>query len=219
MEPSLNLKGAADYFRERALAGSYKPFPYSGLWIFSGPQGSGKTLLAMHLLQQMKKEYPDVEIVSNISVFGLPCTPFRGIQDFELYNNGDKGIIFLIDEIQTIWSSLQSKNMPESTLTVWSQNRKNRRVILATSQRYTRVAKGIREQCKVNYECRPPFACFYSYRMVDATLYDDAGKYIGEDKPRWSIYIPRVEVMRMYNSLEVVHGKEFDNGMKGKDEK
>lgn len=204
INPKVNITGVADTMRELSLKGDRKQFPYQGIWLFTGCQGSGKTLLMMHLVSQMHEQYPDALIVSNISIFGLPCIPYLGIDDFDKYNNGEKGIIFIIDEIHTLFSSLQSANMPESTLTVWSQNRKNRRVILGTSQRFTRVAKGIREQTLYNYECARPFFCLYRYRVLEADLYDDQGKYVGEKPPRWSFYVPRVNVMRMYNTLEVV---------------
>lgn len=208
LTPELNLKGSADVLREFDLKRDRKQFPYQGLWLFTGCQGSGKTLLMMHLVAKMHEEYPEALIVSNISIFGLPCIPYTGVEDFERYNNGEKGIIFIIDEIHTLFSSLQSAKMPESTLTVWSQNRKNRRVILGTSQRFTRVAKGIREQTLYNYECSRPLLCFYRYRVLEADLYDDNGRYIGEKPPSWSWYVPRVTVMRMYNTLEVVRRTE-----------
>lgn len=180
-------------------------FPYSGIWLFTGSQGSGKTLLLMHCAKQILEEYPKAILVSNISIYGTPSYVYRGIGDFETYNNGADGTIFLIDEIHTLFSSLQSAKMPESTLTVWSQNRKNRRVILGTSQRFTRVAKGIREQTTYNYECcHPLFGRIFSYRIKNGDEYDDAGKYIGEEEPRRFFYIPKVSVMRMYNTLEVV---------------
>lgn len=204
MEPIKNIKGIPDTMRELDLKRDRKQFPYQGLWLFTGCQGSGKTLLMMHLVAQIHEDFPEALIISNISIFGLPCIPYTGIEDFDRYNNGEKGIIFIIDEIHTLFSSLQSARMPESTLTVWSQNRKNRRVILGTSQRFTRVAKGIREQTLYNYECSKPMLCFYRYRILDADLYDDNGKYTGEKPPSWSWYVPRVNVMRMYNTLEVV---------------
>lgn len=210
-EPEMNIMGMGDTIRELALKTQRRQFPYQGLWLFTGSQGSGKTLLMMHLVAQMHKEYPDALIVSNISIFGLPCVPYTGIKDFYKYQNGEKGVIYIIDEIHTLFSSLQSAKMPESTLTVWSQNRKNRRVILGTSQRFTRVAKGIREQTMYNYECTRPILCFYRYRVLEADLYDDNGRYIGEKPPSWSWYVPQVSVMRMYNTLEVVRRTNDDN--------
>lgn len=199
----LNLEGLMALDRELQVKKGNE-FGYAGIWLFTGAQGSGKTLLLMHTLRQMMMEFPDAIVVSNISIYGVPSYVYKGIEDFDKYNNGAKGTIFVIDEIHTLFSSLQSANMPESTLTVWSQNRKNRRVILGTSQRFTRVAKGIREQTTYNYECtRPIFNRLYSYRIKEGDQYDDSGKYIGEETQRYW-YIPKVSVMRMYNTLEVV---------------
>ena len=159
----------------------------------------------MHMVQDILKQCPDCMIVSNINIFGVPCVPYRGIDDFEKYNNGQKGIIFVIDEIHILFNALESKNMPLSTMQVWAQNRKNRRLILGTSQRFTRVAKGVREQTTWNYECtRPLLNLLYSYRVYDGGNYDDKGNYIGE-QPRRQFYFPRVSAMRMYNTLEVVN--------------
>lgn len=204
--PDLNLKGLPDAIRERLYSGKKKDFCYQGIWIFSGSQGSGKTLLLMESVKQMHDEFPDAIIISNISVFGVPCIPYRGIQDFKLYNNGSKGLIFIIDEIQTLYSSLESVKMPVTDLTVWSQNRKNRRVILGTSQRFTRVSKGIREQCTYNYECRRFLGGFINrYRVLEGDNYDDNGRYIGEKEPRYHFYIPHVSVMRMYDTHQCVY--------------
>ena len=167
-----------------------------------------KTLLLMHCVKEIIEEYPKALIVSNISIFGVPCIPYQGIEDFEKYHNGADGIIFIIDEIHILFNSLESKGMPLSTMQVWAQNRKNRRLILGTSQRFNRIAKGIREQTTWNYECRKPlFNWLYSYRIFDGSNYDDMGKYIIEDErdiPKRNFYIPNVSVMRMYNTLEIV---------------
>ncbi len=212
MEHKLNLKGIPDYYRIRQITGKEDAFPYQGIWIFTGSQGAGKTLNMMQCVLEMYEQYPKALIVSNISIFGLPCLPYKGIEDFEKYKNGDDGVIFVVDEIHTIWNSIESKNMPPSTLKIWSQNRKNRRVILGTSQRYTRVAKGLREQAYLHIETRKPILCFYRYSVVDATLYDDNGNYIGERPPRWSFYVPRYRAMLSYNTMEVVNAVG-DNGM------
>lgn len=197
-----NLSGVSQELQLKAET----QFPYSGIWLFTGAQGSGKTLLMMHCLKQMMQEYPKAVCVSNISIYGTPSYVYHGIEDFDNYQNGADGLIYVIDEIHTLFSSLQSAKMPESTLTVWSQNRKNRRVILGTSQRFTRVAKGIREQTMFNYECcHPLFGKFFSYRIKQGDDYDDNGRYIGEKEPNRMWYIPKVSVMRMYNTLEVVH--------------
>lgn len=183
-------------------------FPYSGLWLFAGAQGHGKTLTLMQVLREMYKQYPDILIISNISIFGLPCTPYQGVEDFEKYDNGDKGIVYVIDEIHTLFNSLESKNMPLSTVQVWCQNRKNRRVILGTSQRFNRVAKPIREQTKLLYQCYPPLFSFRRYRVFDASLFDDKGEYTGPSE-RMVFYVPSWDTMTGYNTLEVVKRSEY----------
>lgn len=206
MQPPLNLKGIGELFAENTLKND-SGFQYSGLWTFSGSQGSGKTLLMMHLLKQVLDLSPNAIVVSNISIYGIPSYVYTGIDDFDKYNNGADGAIFVIDEIHTLFNSLESKGMPLSTMQVWCQNRKNRRLILGTSQRFTRVSKGIREQTTFNYECKKGIAgLLYSYRVLDGSEYDDNGLYLG-DEPKRHFYIPNVSVMRMYNTLEVVKRK------------
>lgn len=203
MEPDIGFSGILDVIAENSLK-EKDPFPYAGMWLFSGSQGSGKTLLMMHLLKQIHEQCPDCMIVSNISIYGVPSIPYSGVGDFDKYNNGANGIVFLIDEIHTLFNSLESAKMPLSTVTVWCQNRKNRRLILGTSQRFKRIAKGVREQATWNYDCRKLIKPFlYSYAVYDGSMYDDDGNYI-EEEPKRHFYVPKVSVMRMYNTLEVV---------------
>jgi len=208
MQAPMNLRGAFETLAENTLK-TNDGFQYAGLWCFSGSQGSGKTLLMMHLLKQVLEDSPNAIVVSNISIYGVPSYPYTGIEDFEKYLNGRDGVIFVIDEIHTLFNSLESKNMPLSQMQVWCQNRKNRRLILGTSQRFNRVAKGVREQTTWNYECRKGLAgLLYSYRVFDGSCYDDSGNYI-EEEPKREFYIPNVSVMRMYNTLEVVKREEY----------
>lgn len=207
-QPDLNITGVFDTLAENTLK-TRDPFPYAGMWLFSGSQGSGKTLLMMHLLKAIMEECPNAIVVSNISIYGVPSIPYTGVEDFEKYNNGADGIIFVIDEIHTLFNSLESKGMPLSTMQVWCQNRKNRRLILGTSQRFTRISKGVREQATWNYECRKGIAgLLYSYRVYDGSGYDDNSNYTDEE-PHRHFYIPKVSVMRMYNTLEVVKRGDY----------
>lgn len=208
MQPPMNLGGIFETAAENTLK-TNDGFQFAGLWCFSGSQGSGKTLLMMHLLKQVLEESPNAIVVSNISIYGVPSYPYTGIENFEKYLNGRDGVIFVIDEIHTLFNSLESAKMPLSQMQVWCQNRKNRRLILGTSQRFNRVAKGVREQTTWNYECRKGLAgLLYSYRVFDGSCYDDNGNYV-EEEPKREFYIPNVSVMRMYNTLEVVKREEF----------
>lgn len=200
----INLTGIVNYARLSSL--KEESFPLHGIWVYSGAQRSGKTLNMIHTLIEIHEKYPEALIISNINLYGIPHEIYRGFEDFEKYNNGQKGIVFVIDEIQSLFSSLESKNVPLSQLAVWSQNGKNRRVILGTSQRFTRISKAIREQCRFHIECRD-FFLFRLYRVLDATLYNDDGEYLG-NTPNYKFYIPKVEAMLAYNTHEIVERPE-----------
>lgn len=207
--PKLNIRG----LKNASLMDDFKhkkEFPYDGIYVWTGSQGAGKTLCMMHFVRALYEEFPDIMIVSNISIFGLPCVPYTGVKDFTKYNNGEKGIVFIIDEIQTLFSSLQSANMPESQISVWSQNRKNRRCIFGTSQRFGRIAKPIREQTRYNIECRRSFFHVFPYRIYDGDCYDENGVY-QDETPSLHFYVPRMDVMTMYNTLEVVRKENYKN--------
>lgn len=179
-------------------------FPYDGIYCFTGFQGSGKTLQLIATAHYMKEKYPSALLVSNINLLDLDYIPYTGLNSFKL-KNGKDGIIYIIDEIQTLFCSLESAKMPVQTVAVWSQNRKNKRVILSSSQRFPRVAKAIREQCKYHIECRPRIGPFFRYRVLDAFLYDDDGNLPPDYKPpMFSWYIPDPAIMDSYDTLEVV---------------
>lgn len=180
-------------------------FPYQGIWVASGTQGAGKTLFIMSVLYDLLQKYPNVIVYSNIALNDVEYYKYSGLKDFEA-SNGKKGIIYVLDEIHCLYSSLESKKMSGSMLTVWSQNRKNKRLILSTSQRWNRVAKPIREQSSLNIECRGSLLPWVKkYRVIDTSLFDDNGR-LPPDTPvdRWHFYIPKSAVMDMYDTYEIV---------------
>lgn len=207
-----NLKSALKIFYSKKDPDLFRP---SGIVVFSGAQGSGKTLNLISTLNDIKKRYPKCKVFSNIKLNDIEYHEFTGPDCFsDEESNGKYGTVYVIDEIHTLWSSLDSKNMNGNLLTIWSQNRKNIRLILATSQRWTRVAKPIREQATYVVECKRPFArIFFRYRIIDASYYDDDGKLIVSDDEkdiisRWSWYIPSNKVLNMYDTMEIVRKKK-----------
>ena len=69
-------------------------------------------------------------------------------------NNGKYGVIYVIDEIHTYFNALESKNIPMYVFTEISQQRKQRKLIVGTSQLFLRMAKPLREQCDNLIMCR-----------------------------------------------------------------
>lgn len=141
----------------------------AGIWVFCGPQGSGKTLSAVQCLKRICKEYPKALVVSNLKVKGLDreIIPFTDYEQLITLDNGVNGIIFLLDEIHVLWNSLESKEIPISEMACFCQMRKNRRVIIGTSQVYSRIAKPIREQLQYAITCRNYFGLLQHNTVID----------------------------------------------------
>lgn len=134
-------------------------FHPDGLIVYTGWQGSGKTLSAVRYVCNLMRLYPCCKLVTNISISEYPVDNervfhFKDSRDLAKYENGELGTIFLIDEIQLYFSSLQSKNIDPQVLVEISQQRKQRKHIVCTSQVFGRLAKPLREQFNCVVLCR-----------------------------------------------------------------
>lgn len=148
-----------------------------GIWVFCGAQGSGKTLSAVKCCKALKKAYPAAIVCSNLSIDLPDVVPFTDYEQIKTMTNGEKGIIFLIDEIHILWNSLESKQIPVSEMAVFSQMRKDRRVILGTSQVYGRIAKPIREQLRYCILCKS----YLKYLQVNTIIDPNGEKALGDN--------------------------------------
>lgn len=141
-----------------------------GINIFCGPQGSGKSLSMMHYFKKIIEEHPRAIVVTNIEFdFFVPNIVFKyhGFDDFKI-ENGVYGVIYILDEIHLILNSLESKGIPLSVIVELSQQRKQRKLILGTSQVYSRMAKPLREQIRNVICCRNFFGIFQVNKLIDA---------------------------------------------------
>ena len=141
----------------------------SGIWVFCGPQGSGKTLSAVQCLQKLCKAYPKAKVCTNLDVKGIDneIIIFEDYEQLKTLDNGVEGIIFFLDELHVLWNSLESKEIPISEMACFCQMRKNRRVIIGTSQVYGRIAKPIREQLQYAIICKNFFGLFQFNKILD----------------------------------------------------
>ncbi len=142
-----------------------------GLLVFCGSQGSGKTLSAVKYVKGLVNKYPKSILVSNVDIHGLPLGyrvhKYTGPEDLSKYNNGEYGVIFLIDEIQVDFNCLESKEISPTVFTEICQQRKQRKTIIGTSQIYGRVAKQFREQYKYAVFCNCFFGLFQWNKLLD----------------------------------------------------
>lgn len=168
---SLNPWNIIKTIRHNILFARNNPdyFYPAGIWVFCGPQGSGKTLSAVQCLKKMCDEYPKAIVCTNLDIKGIKneVIQFTDYDQLKTLDNGINGIIFFLDELHVLWNSLESKDIPVSEMACFCQMRKNRRVIIGTSQVYGRIAKPIREQLQYAIDCRNYFSVIQVNKILD----------------------------------------------------
>lgn len=127
-------------------------FKPQGLVVFTGRQGNGKTSSAIQYAMELRDTYPECKVISNTKV-NFADADLSHWRQLVSYKNSHKGVVVIMDELQNWFSSNQSRNFPPEMLSVITQNRKNRRVILGTAQNFYLLAKAIRSQTTEVRQC------------------------------------------------------------------
>ena len=103
---------ARDYFSRPA-----DWFTYQGVIIYTGRQGSGKTVAMVEQTQRMQHEFPSCKCISNLN-YAYQDEELSDWRQLIEYKNGHRGVIVQMDETQNWFSSNQSKNFPPELLEV-----------------------------------------------------------------------------------------------------
>ena len=192
-------------------------FRASGLTVYCGWQGGGKTLSAVKHVHNLMVAYPKAILVTNLKI-NAPNLKNKIItfQDHdELHellvniNNDKYGVIYLIDEIHTYFNALESKDIPPYIFTEISQQRKQRKAIIGTSQLFLRMAKPFREQANYLIMCNTHFNLLTTQKVYNAHLLttDHAGALIGHPIKR-GFFFHSESLRNMYDTYQkVVSGK------------
>lgn len=206
----------------------------TGTQVYVGRQGSGKTMSAVHHVAKLKQRYPKSIICSNLDLAFLSARKYRSetellamadsfdpekdyvyFDDMETLaialtnvNNARMGVIYLVDEIHTYFNALDSKNIPPYVFTEISQQRKQRKLIIGTSQLFLRMAKPFREQCDNLIVCNTLFGFITIQRAFDGMSltqeYD--GSLIGDHKKTGWFFHTRARRNRFDTYQKVVSG-------------
>lgn len=218
---SLNPKNIVRTIRHNLLFARNNPdyFYPSGIWVFCGPQGSGKTLSAVQCLKKMCKEYPKAIVCSNLQISGIENTfiPFEDYEQLKELDNGIEGIIFFLDELHILWNSLESKDIPISEMACFCQMRKNRRVIIGTSQVYSRIAKPIREQLQYAIDCKNYFGLVQANKVLDPSESIEKNGVMEAKQIGTKIWFHSPDLYNSYDTLfkiEKANRKELKKGAK-----
>lgn len=143
-------------------------FYEDGITVFCGVQGAGKTLSAVKYCVELLDRYPKAIMVSNVHInrpdLENRILKWKGLESLAKVQNGEYGVIYLIDEMHLIFNSLESKQIPIEVFATISQQRKQRKCIVGTSQLFLRMAKPFREQVKQVVFCSP---CFFGFKILN----------------------------------------------------
>lgn len=173
-----------------------------GVHIFAGEQGSGKSIAVAEFILRLKKMYPACKIHTNID-FKEQDGKVTSPDDFIMNNNGEFGMIVFLDEIQNWFSSMESKNFPVEALEDITQQRKQRKIFLGTSQVFTRVSKPIREQTTLLYKPLTVAGCLTVVRVYKCKL-DDSGTVKKEVLRKLYFFVHTDEIRQAYDTYERV---------------
>lgn len=146
-------------------------FPYCGLVMIVGEQGSGKTTTAAYMLRALKAKYPLCKVLSNTPL-SFADGDITSPDDIIFQNNGRHGTVKFLDEIHSWFNSQESQYFPPEMLSEISQQRKQFSLIVGTAQRFDRIAKAIRQQ--THYIIKPVtlFGCLTICRVYKPNVTD-----------------------------------------------
>lgn len=173
-----------------------------GLYMFCGSQGSGKTISAIYFIRMMLQKFPLIKVRSNISI-SFQHGQITHWKQLINVHNGEIGQIDFLDETQNWFSSNESKNFPPDMLQEITQERKKHKVIVGTSQVFTRLAKPLREQ--TTYLCEPHtlLGCF-TFVFVYKPILKDDGTLVKKIFNRVFCFVHDNELRECYNTYERV---------------
>lgn len=169
--------------------------------------GSGKTIGVVEQLERIKMQYPECLVCTNINYINqdIPLTSWLQL----LYlRNGDKGVVFVIDEVQN--NGLDWTKFPETLLRVITMQRKQKIKIFLTSQVYKNVVIQLRRQCFDVIECKTFFGRWTRHKCYDAEEYNNIVDEATPEKRmrlqrKWKYsYIQSNSLRNLYDTNEIV---------------
>lgn len=216
-------------------------FRPNGSQIYHGMQGKGKTLSMMyHGLFKVKRKYPKAIIVTNLHLrdyIPIVAKDYADLNDqlatidprthylkFETYDelvlllryarpvNPIHGMIFMIDEIHNYFHSHDSKSMPMWIVQVFSQQRKQKLLILGTVQDWEDLIKAIRRQIDNLISCNR-YGWLITNAVVDSrTFENNYGEMSAPIKKRGFFFLTET-VRSAYDTYQVIQsGREIFGG-------
>lgn len=212
-----NLIDTLVFKRAQAKANPER-MPCDGIICFCGEQGSGKTLSAVNYAHNLCRAFPKAVVCTNLSLtwdLENKVIPYTGPDQMLALDNGDYGIVFLLDEMHIEFNSLESKGMDVHIFELVSQQRKSRKHIVGTSQVFGRLAKPFREQFKYAVCCDNYMGLIFRQEIFKAMNVSSGEDITTRLVPRAvKLYIPCPSDFGYYDTTQIIR-RLRDNGFNG----
>jgi len=187
-----------------------------GTVLFTGAQGKGKSISAVHYLVELHRKYPTLKAYSNIELDYDWCEYLTVDQITErlisrnLTEDGDlQPVAFFIDEIQNVLFSKTSK-VSFDVLRAIAQQRKTRKTIIGTLQEFLDLDVRYRRQLSFVVRCHRLGNIEIERWLDGQTLVFDreANKYSGQlyETKIWKF---NDEIANSYDTFAVI-GQSLD---------
>ena len=143
-----------------------------------------------------------------------PVVPYTGLKSLTSIHNGEYGVVFFIDEIHLELNSLESQNIDIEVMIEISQQRKQRKHIIGTSQIFMRMAKPVREQVFDIILCHCSLKMLQFNKLIDGTTTTEKnGKLQAVVKAR-SIWFHKSDYYDRYDTYAKM--KRYNHEWKGR---
>jgi len=200
-------------------------FP-TGTVLFTGAQGKGKSLSATHYINRLKKNYPNVYIVSNVklAIADLVIKSEEVAEHILMTIKDDEGnerpVAFFLDEMQTVLFS-SKKSVSFETFKAICQQRKALKTIIGTMQEFLDLDIRYRRQLQHQVEV-------FNFLGIQFELWKDPGSlqydpkkndYVGRTK-EIVIWKRHDEAYNLYDTYEIVNATmQVDDEKRARHEK
>lgn len=185
-----------------------------GSRVYKGFQGSGKTLSMVKYALDIHKKFPDAYIFSNIHINGIDDLHYCYIENDSVLKyalevqRGERGVLVLLDEAHLYFNKKNGISL--DVLTAISQQRKDRRRLVFSSQIWEELDISLRKQVKEIVSCRNIFGFIQINTISDGeTLtYDKLnGEYVAK-KLYTEIFKHNNALYNAYNTYQKIMTNE-----------
>lgn len=185
-------------------------FVDTGIVVYEGPQGSGKTLSMVYDILRLENKYKKLKVMDN---FGLSEKQIEHPSDLVDFQNGHLGVITSIDEMGIWFNNRDFKHFSETgMLQVIFENRKVRRLLVGTTQKFFLIDKNIRVQTS-EVRSAHTFGGFLTYYVRKIPNVDADGNVLGYRFKGIRFFIQSNELRNCYDTYKVIR-KFKDKGYK-----